>query len=128
MSLRIWLPSFFNICSSYFLYFLIYQSKVYRYLMETAGNYASFVRFEVFTAVTMQNSVFWDVTPCGSCKSRRFGGTWSCVRRLLVAASVVPSSPIFATLMKEAPGSFETSVLTRATWRNNPEDTILHLP
>jgi hypothetical protein len=33
------------------------------------------VRFEVFTAVTMKNSVFCDVTPCGSCKNRRFGGT-----------------------------------------------------
>jgi hypothetical protein len=48
------------------------------------------------------------------------------VHRLLVAACVVPSSPIFVTLMKEAPGSSETSVLTRATWRNNPEDTIIH--
>jgi hypothetical protein len=48
------------------------------------------------------------------------------VRRLLVAACVVPSSPIFVTLMKEAPGSTETSALTRATRRNNPEDTILH--
>jgi hypothetical protein len=33
------------------------------------------VSFEVFTAVTMENEVFWDVTPCGSCKNRLFGGT-----------------------------------------------------
>jgi hypothetical protein len=39
------------------------------------------------------------------------------VRRLLVTASVVPSSPILVTLMKEGLSSSETSVLTRATRR-----------
>jgi hypothetical protein len=33
------------------------------------------LRFEVFTAMNMKNCVFWDVTPCGSCKNRRLGGT-----------------------------------------------------
>jgi hypothetical protein len=44
-------------------------------------NYLEYVRFEVFTAVTMKNGVFWVVVV----------------------------------------------VLTRATRRNNPEDTILYL-
>jgi hypothetical protein len=30
-----------------------------------------------------KNGAAWDVTPCGSCKNRRFGGTLSCVHPLM---------------------------------------------
>jgi hypothetical protein len=86
----------------------------------------------------MQNAVSRDIPPCGSYKNRRFRGTYllhhegdkirqarnNSVLRLLVTATVVHRSPILVTLMIET-GSSETSVLTRATWRNIPEGVIL---
>jgi hypothetical protein len=92
----------------------------------------------------VKNCIFLDVTPCGSCNSRRFGGMYrlhhqdgknrpaknninsECVVRLLVTPDVVPSSPILVTLMMEAISSSLMSAHTRTTRRNIPEYGILH--
>jgi hypothetical protein len=70
------------------------------------------VRFEVFTAMTMQETVFWDLAPCilGVCK------------HLLIYSH--RDSP---ALMMEAIRSYETSVLTKNTRRKIPEDGFLRV-
>jgi hypothetical protein len=40
-------------------------------------NISQHVMYEIFTAVIMENAVFWDATPRDSCKNRRLGGTCS---------------------------------------------------
>jgi hypothetical protein len=72
----------------------------------------------------MKNVVLWDVTPCGSCKYRYFGGINRLYHQLLVADNV-SSSAILFTPMLEAIRSSETSVLTKAKRRHMPEDGIL---
>jgi hypothetical protein len=83
----------------------------------------------------MKNGVFWMLRHVAFVRtdvSEDLSASFIRVTRIgelgtmLVTASIVPSSPILVTLTKEALSSFETSVLTRATWHNIPADTILH--
>jgi hypothetical protein len=54
---------------------LLNHSEFIYCFIDLVLNNVNSVRFEVFTSVTMKNAIFWDVTPCGSCKNQRFGGT-----------------------------------------------------
>jgi hypothetical protein len=36
---------------------------------------------ELMNLKPTKNGIFWDVTPCASCKNRRFGGTWRLLRQ-----------------------------------------------
>jgi hypothetical protein len=76
----------------------------------------------------MKNAVFWDVAKCGSCQNRRFTGkVVRSVLQLLLSANVVPSSLILSTLTMDTIRSSETSVLTKATWRHDPQYGILYI-
>jgi hypothetical protein len=83
----------------------------------------------------MTITIFWEMTPCGSYKNRRFGGDtdternskllyrrrleWPPIQELTISLCICSHS---FTLTMEAIRSSETSVLIRATWRHLPED------
>jgi hypothetical protein len=83
------------------------------------------------TSVTIKKAIFWDMTPCGCCKNRSFGGTYrlhnqgennqqarnnvkynqqllSSVLRLIVTANFFLGSLIIFILIMEAIFSSET--------------------
>jgi hypothetical protein len=74
--------------------------------------YFQCVRFEVLTAVTMTNAVFWDVAPCRYFVNWRFGGLYRLHLRGIKNSRAIRSS--------------ETSVNKLSTQPHIPEDGILH--
>jgi hypothetical protein len=58
------------------LHLIVYteSSGDYKALLANEGITDGSVTIILYRVVTMQNGVFLDVTPCGSCKNRRFGG------------------------------------------------------
>jgi hypothetical protein len=53
----------------------IRTSQETHYASATEPSELMLCKFEIFTAVTMKNAVFRDVTSCGYCRNWRFGGT-----------------------------------------------------
>jgi hypothetical protein len=77
----------------------------------------------------MKNCVFLVVTPCGSCKNRRFGGNWRLLHQgdKIGELGKTQAATSNRRTLRRNTSSSETSVLTRATRRNNPEDIILQI-
>jgi hypothetical protein len=98
-----------------------------------------YVSFEVLTAVTMKNGVFWDVTPCGSCKNRVsevLSASFIRVTRIVELGTTLAVTSNRGTLrrntkreslMKESLSSSETSVLITTTRRNITQNAIFHI-
>jgi hypothetical protein len=50
------------------------ETLIFCYTAQPVNKY--YVRIEVFSAVTMENAVLWDVKQSGSCMNRRVTGTY----------------------------------------------------
>jgi hypothetical protein len=102
------------------------QKRHYQETKAKSWNRNSIMRYDIsivinyIPTISLENAVFWIVTPSGSWKN-----VFPCVRRFLVTVNV-PSSPILVTLMTEAIRSSETSVIIRTTRFNILEDGFLH--
>jgi hypothetical protein len=114
-------------------------ATIYRLVCNTTlTQHLEAVGFEVLTPVVMNNSVFWDVTPCSPLKDNRLFGRpchphlqgrrisrarnqQSSASRLLACWFL--AELIFSNLKMESICSSKTSVDTqRTTRRYNPED------
>jgi hypothetical protein len=62
-------------CAIFRYILMLYDSRLSPTLNGHETKLNSYVRFEVFTVVTMKNAVFWGVAPCRSCVSRRSSET-----------------------------------------------------
>jgi hypothetical protein len=72
------------------VHFLNIEVTCYKNTTLNSNKSFLFVRFEVFTAVTMKNAVFWGVALCRSRVNRRFGGTYCSIFRVEKPASEEP--------------------------------------
>jgi hypothetical protein len=50
------------------------------------------IRAVLTASIVLKNGVFWVVTPCGSCKNRRFGGTWRLLHQGVIVTAVKTSN------------------------------------
>jgi hypothetical protein len=100
------------------------QTHIYIYIIQSA-------RFEVSTAVTMKNAVFWNVALCISCVNRGFRRNLSppsSGQACSLQPPAHPGSPLtdFSTLKIKAICSSEMSVHATSTQRHTQEDGIHH--